>query len=511
MKKGSQFRVLKNTVSLYFRTIILTIISLFTVRVVLNVLGESDYGVYNVVGGFVTLFSFVSGSLSISSQRYFALHLASDDWNGVSRLFSVNLIIYMIFIGVILFFSQTVGLWFVLNKLNYASSRTLAAIIVYETSIITFLIGVLVSPFLALLIADENLSIYSLISIIEGVLKILVAYLLRISSGDKLIIYAFLVMMASCSVNSFYFIYIKKKYKRLKLVLCKDKTEYKMVFSYLNWNLIGSIASVCKSQGVNIIINIFFDSSINAARGVATQINNAIVSFSQNFMKAVDPLITKAYANKNKDKFLNLINIASKLSFSLLFVVAMPVIFNSNYILTLWLENVPQYTVLFTNLVLIDALVASLTDPILTGVQATGKVRLYQIVIGGLNLLNLPVSYIFLKVMQNPYIPFVVAIVISFAMGFGRMIIFKKVYSFELLSYITNVVLPMSIMSGFSVLFMSLLFENSTNFAELILKVVGSILVNVFFVFVIGLNKNEKNMLLILLREKFGSQLNNLG
>lgn len=511
MEKRSQFRVLKNTISLYFRTIILTIISLFTIRVVLNVLGESDYGVYNVVGGFVTLFSFVSGSLSISSQRYFALHLASDDWNGVSRLFSVNLIIYMIFIGVILFFSQTVGLWFVLNKLNYASSRTLAAIIVYETSIITFLIGVLVSPFLALLIADENLSIYSLISIIEGVLKILVAYLLRISSGDKLIIYAFLVMMASCSVNSFYFIYIKKKYKRLKLVLCKDKTEYKMVFSYLNWNLIGSIASVCKSQGVNIIINIFFGSSINAARGVATQINNAIVSFSQNFMKAVDPLITKAYANKNKDKFLNLINIASKLSFSLLFVVAIPVIFNSNYILTLWLENVPQYTVLFTNLVLIDALVASLTDPILTGVQATGKVKLYQIVIGGLNLLNLPVSYIFLKVMQNPYIPFVVAIVISFAMGFGRMIIFKKVYSFELLSYITNVVLPMSIMSGFSVLFMSLLFENSTNFAELILKVVGSILVNVFLVFVIGLNKNEKNMLLILLREKFGSQLNNLG
>ena len=511
MEKLSQFRVLKNTISLHFRTIILTIISLFTIRVVLNVLGESDYGVYNVVGGFVTLFSFVSGSLSISSQRYFALHLASDDWNGVSRLFSVNLIIYMIFIGVILFFSQTVGLWFVLNKLNYASSRTLAAIIVYETSIITFLIGVLVSPFLALLIADENLSIYSLISIIEGVLKILVAYLLRISSGDKLIIYAFLVMMASCSVNSFYFIYIKKKYKRLKLVLCKDKTEYKMVFSYLNWNLIGSIASVCKSQGVNIIINIFFGSSINAARGVATQINNAIVSFSQNFMKAVDPLITKAYANKNKDKFLNLINIASKLSFSLLFVVAIPVIFNSNYILTLWLENVPQYTVLFTNLVLIDALVASLTDPILTGVQATGKVKLYQIVIGGLNLLNLPVSYIFLKVMQNPYIPFVVAIVISFAMGFGRMIIFKKVYSFELLSYITNVVLPMSIMSGFSVLFMSLLFENSTNFAELILKVVGSILVNVFLVFVIGLNKNEKNMLLILLREKFGSQLNNLG
>ena len=511
MEKRSQFRVLKNTISLYFRTIILTIISLFTIRVVLNVLGESDYGVYNVVGGFVTLFSFVSGSLSISSQRYFALHLASDDWNGVSRLFSVNLIMYMIFIGVILFFSQTVGLWLVLNKLNYASSRTLAAIIVYETSIITFLIGVLVSPFLALLLADENLSIYSLISIIEGVLKILVAYLLRISSGDKLIIYAFLVMMASCSVNSFYFIYIKKKYKRLKLVLCKDKTEYKMVFSYLNWNLIGSIASVCKSQGVNIIINIFFGSSINAARGVATQINNAIVSFSQNFMKAVDPLITKAYANKNKDKFLNLINIASKLSFSLLFVVAIPVIFNSNYILTLWLENVPQYTVLFTNLVLIDALVASLTDPILTGVQATGKVKLYQIVIGGLNLLNLPVSYIFLKVMQNPYIPFVVAIVISFAMGFGRMIIFKKVYSFELLSYITNVVLPMSIMSGFSVLFMSLLFENSTNFAELILKVVGSILVNVFLVFVIGLNKNEKNMLLILLREKFGSQLNNLG
>lgn len=164
-------------------------------------------------------------------------------------------------------------------------------------------------------------------------------------------------MLASCSVNLFYFIYVKKKYKKLKFVFCKDKTEYKMVFSYLNWNLIGSIASVCKSQGVNIIINIFFGSSINAARGIAAQVNNAIVSFSQNFMKAIDPQITKAYANKNKDEFLNLINIASKLSFSLLFVVSIPVIFNSNYILTLWLKNVPEYTVFFTNLVLIDALV----------------------------------------------------------------------------------------------------------------------------------------------------------
>lgn len=506
MKKGNGFRVLKNTISLYIRTIVLTIISLFTVRVVLNVLGASDYGVYNVVGGFVTMFAFVSSSLSISSQRYFALHLASDDWDGVSRMFSVNLIIYLIFIGVILFFSQTVGLWFVLNKLNYASTRTIAAIIVYETSIITFLIGVLVSPFLALLIADENLSIYSLVSIIEGVLKILVAYLLYTSIGDKLIVYAVLVMIASCSVNIFYFIYVKKKYKKLKFLLCKDKTEYKMVFSYLNWNLIGSIASVCKSQGVNIIINMFFGSSINAARGVAAQVNNAIVSFSQNFMKAIDPQITKAYANQDKKEFLSLINIASKLSFSLLFIVSIPVIFNSDFVLTLWLKNVPEYTVLFTNLVLIDALVASLTDPILTGVQATGNVKLYQIAIGGLNLLNLPVSYVLLKMSTNPYIPFIVAIVISCTMGLGRMLVFKKVYSFKLFPYFTNVVFPMIFMSCVSVGAMRFMFGHATNFGELVIKVFGSILVNIFLIFIIGLNKNEKNKLVLLLKSRFNKK-----
>lgn len=503
MKKSNGLRILKNTISLYIRTIVLTVISLFTVRVVLNVLGASDYGVYNVVGGFVTMFAFVSNSLSISSQRYFALHLASEDWCGVSKMFSVNLIIYLSFVGIILLFSQTVGLWFVLSKLNFEASRTIAAIVVYETSILTFLIGVLVSPFLALLIADENLSIYSLVSIIEGILKIIIAYLLSILSGDKLIIYAILVMIASCSVNIFYFIYVKKRYKKLKFALCRDKMEYKMVFSYLNWNLIGSIASVCKSQGVNIIINMFLGSTINAARGVASQVNNAIVSFSQNFMKAIDPQIMKAYAKKNSEEFLSLINIASKLSFSLLFIVSMPVIFNSEFVLTLWLKNVPEYTVLFTNLVLIDALIASITDPILTGVQATGKVKLYQIVIGGLNLLNLPISYILLKISTTPYIPFIVAIVISFAMGIGRMLIFKRVYRFNLFSYVKEVVLPIIVISAISAGVMRLLFGNASSFVELILKVVGSVLINIVCIFAIGLNKKEKNILISLLKMRF--------
>ena len=498
---NNSLRVFRNTISLYMRTIILTLISLFSVRIVLNVLGASDYGIYNVVGGVVTMFTFISSSLSISSQRYYAIHLASDDWNGVSKMFSINMVIYLVFSVIIFLLAETIGLWFVINKLNYDIARTEAVVVVYETSIVSFVLSVLISPFLALLVADENLSLYSVVSIIEGILKVAVVFFLYTIRGDKLIIYTILVTLATLFINSIYFLYIKYKYRKLKFKIIKNAVEYRTVFSYLNWNLIGSVASVCKGQGINIIINIFFGTTINAARGIASQINGVISSFSQNFMKAVDPQITKAYALEDDDRFFRLIHVASKMSFSLLFFFSMPILFNSNYILSLWLKNAPQYSVWFTNLVLIDAMIASITDPILTAVQATGKVRLYQISIGGINLLNLPLSYILLKSIRNPLIPFVVAIAVSIMMGIGRVIVFRKIYHFNIRRYFLDVIIPMLLITTISTVVMSKLMSCATSLITFMIKVIGSGILNVLLVFFIGLSKDERNTVVYFISE----------
>lgn len=236
-------RVLKNTISLYFRMIILTVISLFTVRIVLNSLGAADYGLYNVVAGFISMFNFISGTLTIASQRFFSIEIGKNDWDGVNKYFSVNFTLYLAFCILIVLFAETIGLWFVKNKMVIAPERMTAAVIVYQFSVITFIIGIIVSPHLALLIADENLSVYSFVSIFEGVFKIVVAYLLYITTKDKLVVYGFLLFLVSIIINGFYFIYTKLKYKKIHFYLVNDKSAYKEVFGFLNWNMIGALAS----------------------------------------------------------------------------------------------------------------------------------------------------------------------------------------------------------------------------------------------------------------------------
>lgn len=496
--KSNSSRVLRNTISLYIRMVVLTIISLFTVRVVLHVLGEVDYGLYNVVGGFVTFFGFISGTLAIASQRYFAISLATNDWKSLNKYFSINIYIYIFFIGLVLILSETVGLWFVMNRLTVPDNRMQAAIIVYELSIANFIIGLLTSPFQALLIADENLSIYSIISIVEGAFKIIVAYLLYTIHSDKLIMYSILLFVVCLSVNGIYIIYSFRKYKRLEIHFQKDKSGYKEVFSYMNWNLIGAMGSVGKSQGINIIMNVFFGPSINAARGIATHINTVVSSFSQNFMKAVDPQITKKYANRNKDKLIALIHSSSKLSYYLLYIIILPLIANMNYILTLWLkEDVPDYTLQFTILALIDALVLSITEPFGTGVQATGNVKFYQLTVGILSLLNLPVVYTILGYFENPLIPFMISIFLSVLMSVGRILVYKKInQDFSIADYIIRVLFPVFIVTIFSSLFTFFIINNADYFVNFLVNVILSVGFTGMLIFFIGLNREEKNLLL---------------
>ena len=510
IEKAESKRILTNTVSLYFRTIIMTLISLYTVRVVLQALGESDYGTYNVVGGFVSLFTFVSNSLAIASQRYFAVALGSKDWKKVNKFFSVNIIIFALLVAVIFILAETIGLWFVRTKLLIEPERLYAATVVYQLSIITFLIGIMSSPFLALLIADENLSIYSLVSVIESILAMGVAYLVDIFEGDKLILYGVLLAVTSLITNGFYMGYTIRKYPNLRFKVHKDKEEYKRVFSFLNWNLIGALASVCKSQGINVITNMYFGSSINASRGIASRMNNAFASFSQNFTKAVNPQITKSYAAGLHEKYIGLIYSASKLSYFLLLLASAPFIMNAEYILELWLKDTPDYAVLFSVLVLIDALILSVTNPLLTAVQAIGKVKEYQLSIGLLALSNLPITAFMVYFFRDPVIPFWVSIGVSFSMTVGRMLVFKKVYTFSIKDYTKKVLIPGVVVTGIIFLIDLLLFSRSENFWQLVINVAGSVFISIPIIFLMGLGRIEREIILKLIPDKFKMKRKNL-
>ena len=478
--------------------IILTLISLFSVRIVLHVLGDADYGLYNVVAGFVSLFSFVSGTLAVASQRYFAFSLASDNWDDLNRYFSLNLKIYTLFIIVATVIAETVGLWFVLNKLTIDDGRMTAAIIVYEFSIVTFAMSLVSSPFQALLIADENLGIYSWISIFEGVAKILVVYLLYISPLDKLIAYGFLLMVVSVLVNVFYALYTKKKYKKLKLTKVNDKSEMKTVLSYMNWNLIGAVGNVGKGQGINIVINMFFSSTVNAARAISLQINTVVSSFSSNFMKAVDPQITKKYALGDNEGLNLLINTSAKMSYYLLYMICLPLIYNMRYVLEVWLgQDVPNYTEQFAILALVDALVLAFTDPLSKAVQATGRVKIYQLTVGVCALMNVPIAYLALLMEKNPLLPAICSIALSSLMAIGRIVIYRKLNnSFSIRIYIKGVILPITISTIITVIFSSLIIHPYTEFRMFIFYVITIVVFTAFIIFFVGIDKFERKLLI---------------
>ena len=311
-----------------------------------------------------------------------------------------------------------------------------------------------------------------------------------------MIIYGLLLLIITFLINVIYYIYCKFKYKQLILHLEKDKKIYKEVFSFLNWNMIGALASVGKNQGVNLLMNIFFGPVVNAARGVACQVSGVVSSFSVNFMKAIDPQITKNYAIGDTKAFFNITCTASKISYFLLFIFVVPLMANMEYVLTLWLKNVPEYTIIFGKLVLIDALIFALTDPISTAVQAIGKVKWYQIIVGGLYLLNVPFSYIFLKLSSNPLLPFYVCIVVSILMTIGKIIFFKILGNISILSYIKNVVIPAIFVTVLSFVFDYFVITPAEAFKELVFNVLIEVCVIMIFIFFIGFGKNERNIFL---------------
>lgn len=486
---------------LYFRMLLTMGVSLFTVRIVLETLGVVDYGIYNVVGGIVTMFAFLSNTMASASQRYFAFELGKKDFKQLQNTFSLTMLIYFFIAIIILILAQTVGLWFLNHKMMIPNERLNAANWVYQFAILSFMMNMFTIPYNALIIARERMNVYAWVSIVEVLLKLLIVYLLIVISGDKLKTYAILLFGVTTLVTLIYRTYCIRKFQESKFIIFWDKKLFKEMVSYSGWNLFGAIAGILNGQGLNIILNLFWGPVVNAARGIAFQISSTVNNFVLNFMTASRPQIIKYYAEGEKTLMYKLIQQSSKLSFYLLWIISIPLIFETDTILRFWLTDIPEYTTIFTKLMIITALIDSISYSLQTAAQATGRIKIYQAVVGGIMMTNLPISYIILRMGYTPDIVLYVSIGNSIICLILRLQLLKKLIGFSPKIFVLRVLKPIIITTSIISLIITYttqIMEKSTN--RILFTTGLALLMSTTIIFAFGLTRNEKQFLKKIIR-----------
>lgn len=432
-------RIAKNTLLLYARMLILMFVGLYTSRITLNALGVDNFGIYNVVGGVVGMFSILSGSLSAAISRFITFELGRDNIKRLKKVFSSAVTIQVILSLIIVLLAETIGLWFLNNKLVIPADRMAAAHWVYQLSILTFVIGLISVPYNAAIIAHERMSAFAYMSVVDVFGKLLIAFSMYYSPYDRLIHYAILLTALSLLNRLIYGFYCKKHFAECTYQFSFDRSLLKQMFGFAGWNFIGASSAVLRDQGGNIILNMFCGPAVNAARGIAIQVSTAIQGFVNNFMTALNPQITKSYAAGEHDYMMSLIYKGARFSYYILLLLSLPVIINARYILTLWLGVVPEHTVSFVQLVLIFAMSESLANPLITAMLATGNIRNYQLVVGGLQMLNLPLAYLFLRLGYPPESVFFVAIFVSVCCEIARLYMLRGMIPLSVGFFLRNV------------------------------------------------------------------------
>jgi len=479
---------------LYIRMLFMMFLGLFTSRIVLESLGENDFGIYSVVGGVVAMFTIISGSLTTAVTRFITFEMGKGESGQLTKVYSAAVSVLLVLSVVVAALAEPIGLWFIENKMTIDPARIPAARWVLHFTLLSFVINLMSVPQMASITAHEQMSAYAGIGILDGLLRFAVALMISRSSFDRLVFYAVLMTAVVLVVRLAYGIYCRRHFPECRYRPEYDGKLFKEMFSFAGWNFIGATSGVLRDQGGNILVNLFSGTAVNAARGVAVQLNGAIQSFVTNFMTAVNPQITKSYAGGDHEYMFSLMRKASRMSFYLLFVLALPVLFNTEYILALWLKDVPEHSVLFVQLFLVFTLSESISYPLITAMFATGKVRNYQIVVGGLQLLNLPVSYICLRLGAIPEVTVIVAIVLSQICLVARLVMLRRVLAFSVRSFLRRVYLNVLSVSAVAVvvsLVLSPLF--SDDFAGFALSFVACLATASLAVLFAGCTSSERN------------------
>lgn len=497
-------RLAKNTVLLYGRTLLVMAITLFTSRVILESLGIEDYGTYNVIGGFVVMFSMIGGTLITATQRFINVELGKKEEGNVNKIFNTAIGIHTILVIVLLLLFETFGLWFLNYEMCIPDGRLGAANIVFQCSIIAFVLNILSMPFNAIIIAFERMKAFAYITLLDAILKLGICYLLFFTKEDRLIIYAILLMLISIMNNVIYYLYCKRQFpEESRLHIVKDKDSYIRQTSFAGYTFLGSIAAILANHGVNVVLNLFCGVTVNAARGVAVQVQQAVTKFVNDFMTALKPQITKTYASGDVEKSMLLVYRGAKFSYFLLLILSAPIFFKTSDILMLWLKKYPDYSTIFVQLTLIYALITVLSTPLTTVILATGKIKSNALIIGGLRILILPLSYLVLVLDFAPYSVYIVMIIVDTISIFTRLFILKSIAGIKIKPYIKEVIISTFAVSVIVFLInYQLCCINTGSIMGLLLYSIVSMVISLVVIVIIGLTVTERSALYAIVIKK---------
>lgn len=487
-------RILTNTIILYFRMFLVMAISLFTSRIILKNLDVEDFGIYNVVGSVVAMMAIVNSSMGVATQRYITFALGKRDFEQLKQVFNTSILIYALLSVLLICLSETIGLWWVNNKLVIPEERIEAANWVYQYTILSCCLTLFINPFNATIIAYEKMDYYAYLSIAEAILKLSVAYIIAIIPYDKLNTYGFLTLIVHFIVLGMYFVYCHRHFSECRFKYYRNNPLFKELLSYSGWNMFAAFSVVAKGQGLNMMLNAFFGPTVNAARGIAYQINGVTGQFFTNFYTAVKPQITKYYAQGKHDDMFKLIFMSARMSFFLILFISLPIMIESHEIIKIWLNKDMDYVVTFTRIIILISAIDAMATPLMTLMHAIGRIKLYQLVISIATILILPISYICLKYFNcNPTTAFIVSLCISIFCMFARLWLVNRYIDFPIKRYIISVYARCSLVAILSGIIPTIIYiQLPGSVQRLCLICVVSIISSATAIMTIGMNKNER-------------------
>lgn len=505
MTNSSNKTIAKNTAFLYVRMLVVMAVTFYTSRVILHVLGATDYGIYNVVGGIVTMMGFLNGALGASSSRFLTYELGIGNQSKLNQTFSASLNLHIAVALLVLVIGETIGLWFVLNKLVVPDDRMVAAFWVYQFSIVTTMVNFTQVPYNASLIAHENMSVYAYVGLYEAIAKLLIVYAITVSPIDNLIFYGLLLMVNTIGIQFFYRYYTSKRYYECRFRIVNDKALYKTLLSYSGWDLFGGIAVMCQGQGINILLNLFFGPVVNAARAIAVQVQTAISQFVNNFLTAVRPQVVKNYAEGNTEKMYSLTFSAAKYSYMLMLALVLPVCFEVKFILRIWLgDKAPEETAIFVVLILVTYLMETFHSASLMSYHAIGKIKLGNIVGGTLMIMALPLSYVALRLGAPAHSAFIVIFIANFTQMFWGWMIVHRYVPFSYVALFRQVYQPTILVTIFSLIIPTIIVTLMDHgWLRFIILCMLSEIVILLSVFYIGLAKEDRVKCIQIIKTKF--------
>lgn len=496
-------RIAKNTVFLYLRMLLVLVASLYMSRIVLDALGVVDYGINNVVAGVASSFVFFSSSLSNAAQRYLSFALGRNDMDEVGKVFNLNLLIYTVVALVVFILMLLVGGWFAMYKLVIPAERIHAALWVLVCTSVSLCITLITAIFDSVLIARENMKLYAYFGLFDVFAKLSIAFLLTISPYDNLIFYAVLTLAVTIVVKAVTAIYCVRMYEECRFTFYWNKPLFLRMFGFVGWNLTGCAVWMINEQGINILLNLFFGPVVNAARGLAYQVNSAVNNFATNFMVAVRPAMIKLYAANDIEKFRQLILRSSRFSYYLMWFLGLPLILRADYVLSLWLKEVPEYTAVFVQWVLVCSLINVLTNPLWSAAQAVGDLKRFCLWGNCVTIMVFPISLVFIWLGYNPVVPMIVATFVRFVYLFVAIKLLNTLFDFPLKAYLLQVIKPIlkvTLPSSIVLCWLNGLFDQS--FLSLLIVCILCVAINTPIIAYWGMTTNERVRTITAVRRK---------